>query len=439
MLKQMVQWFRPPPEAPKRSEEEIRRLYPVYRWRVFQSAFIAYGVSYMLRNNFAPVSKDVAEAMGYGYGMVGDILAGTAITYAVGKFIMGYFADRCDARKYIVVAMLLTATCNFAFGAASGIRWHTALWMLNGFVQGMAYGPCVRALSHWYSFKERGMVFNTWLVCHNIGGGLAGIIAAQATAHLGWRFAFFVPGVLAVLCAVYLMWRMIDTPKSVGLPPVEEYRDDYVAAKEPGGEREISVRELFVTYILGNKWLWLLCFANVFIYIARYSMLDWGPMYLRSVKGASISQGGLSTTVIEFAGIAGMMLMGWVSDKLGGRRARVTFFCMLPLPFVFYAIRFTPEGMLWLDMILFGLLGFLVYAPVAFSGVMSLDFTNKKAVGTATGLVGFFGYFGRVLQAKGIGYIAEHHGWSAAMNAVFICAILGVCMVALLWNAKARS
>jgi sugar phosphate permease len=54
-------------------------------------------------------------------------------------------------------------------------------------------------------------------------------------------------------------------------------------------------------------------------------------------------------------------------------------------------------------MALFGLLGFLVYAPVAFSGVMSLDFTNKKAVGTATGLVGFFGYFGRVLQAKGIG------------------------------------
>ncbi len=441
MFNKLIQWFRPPEATPRHTPEEIQELYPKYRGQIFRTAFLAYGTFYILRNNFAPVAKDVADALQYSYSEVGDILAGTAIAYAFGKFIMGYFADRCDARKYIVIAMLATAAANFAFGTASGISMHRFLWFLNGFVQGMGYGPCVRSLSHWYSFKERGTVFNSWLVSHNIGGGLAGVIAAESVKHFGWSYAFFVPGVIALLCAVYLGWKMIDTPKSIGLPPVEEFKNDYyqIDPKDAALGKELTVKELFMDHILPNKWLWLLCLANVFIYIARYSMLDWGPTYLRAVKGAGISAGGISTMIIEFSGIFGMLIMGWLSDKVGGRRARVTFFCMLPLPFVFYALRITPEGMLWLDMVLFGVLGFLIYAPVAFSGVMALDFTTKKAVGTATGLVGLFGYVGRTIQAKGIGYIAENHGWDAVMNTIVICVSIGVFMVFLLWNAKAKA
>jgi OPA family glycerol-3-phosphate transporter-like MFS transporter len=439
MISSFFQWFKPQPAAPRRSDEDVARLYPMYRWRVFQSAFIAYATFYVVRNNFAPVAKDVGEAMGYNYSQIGNILAGTAIAYGIGKFIMGYFADRCDARKYVFVAMLLTALCNFAFASASNYPMHQFLWMLNGFVQGMGYGPNVRALSHWYSFRERGTVFNTWLVSHNIGGGLAGVIAAQSAKYFGWSSAFYVPGAIAIVCAFYLLWRMIDTPREVGLPPVEEYKQDYPqGAKGNDHDREIPASELFMKYILPNKWLWLLCLANVFIYIARYSMLDWGPTYLREVKGASITMGGFSTMAIEFSGVLGMLLMGWISDKVGGKRWRVTFFCMLPLPFVFYAIRLTPEGMLWLDMTLFGLIGFLIYAPVAFSGVMSLDFTSKKAVGTATGLVGLFGYLGRVIQAKGIGYIAENYGWDAVIFTIEICTVIGIVTVLLMWNAKAR-
>ena len=32
-------------------------------------------------------------------------------------------------------------------------------------------------------------------------------------------------------------------------------------------------------------------------------MLDWGPMYLREIKGATLQDGGIVILVIEFAGI----------------------------------------------------------------------------------------------------------------------------------------
>jgi len=436
MIAKCIQWFKPAPHLPRLAPVEVARRYPAYRWRIFEAAFIAYATFYVVRNNFAPVSKEIGAALHYDKSMIGDLLAGTAIAYGLGKFVMGYLADRSDARKYVAVGMLLTAALNFLFGATANYWSHLFLWTINGFVQGMGYGPCTRGLSHWYSVKERGKIFGVWNISHNIGGGIAGFLAAWCAKHWGWQSAFYVPGIIAVIGALYLFWRMRDTPQSQGLPPVEEYKNDW-----PPGERheqELNFKEMFLKYILPNRMLWILSFANIFVYIARYAMVDWGPTYLKEVKGASLTEGGFSTTVIEFAGAAGMLTMGWVSDKLGGRRARVSVMAMIPLALAFVGILLAPAGMLWLDLVLFAVIGFLVYVPVMYSGVMSLDLTSKKAVGTAAGFVGFFGYVGRVIQGKGIGWIAQHHGWDAALWSVVGCTAVGIVLLAFLWNVRPR-
>ncbi len=220
-------------------------------------------------------------------------------------------------------------------------------------------------------------------------------------------------GIIATLGAIYLFWRMRDTPQAEGLPPVEEFKNDWPPDETERHERELGFKEMFLKYFLPNRMLWMLASANMFVYIARYSTVDWGPTYLKETKGASLTEGGFSTTVIEFAGAAGMLTMGWVSDKLGGRRARVNVMAMIPLLLAFAAIRVVPNGMLWLDMLLFAVIGFFVYVPVMFSGVMSLDLTSKKALGTAAGFVGFFGYVGRVIQGKGLGWSPFPVGWIA--------------------------
>jgi MFS transporter, OPA family, glycerol-3-phosphate transporter len=50
--------------------------------------------------------------------------------------------------------------------------------------------------------------------------------------------------------------------------------------------------------------------------------------------------------------------------------------------------------------------------------VRSLDLTTQKAVGTAAGFVGFFGYVGRVIQGKGLGWVAPHNGWDLVLLAL---------------------
>ena len=89
----------------------------------------------------------------------------------------------------------------------------------------MGWPPCGRSIGHWFSLKERGSYFAIWNIAHNIGGGLAGILAAFAASNYGWQAAFYFPGIIAVIGSCYLFWRLRDTPQSVGLPSIEEYKN----------------------------------------------------------------------------------------------------------------------------------------------------------------------------------------------------------------------
>ncbi|MCB1158503.1 MAG: MFS transporter, partial [Leptospiraceae bacterium] len=147
-----------------------------------------------------------------------------------------------------------------------------------------------------------------------------------------------------------------------------------------------------------------------------------------------------SVLIIEFGGIGSTILMGWLSDKLGGRRGMVSLLCMIPIFFAFLMILLNPPGRLWLDMTMLAVIGFFVYPPVMLLGVASLDVTSKKAVGTAAGFVGLFGYIGRTVQAKGLGWLASHseYGWPYVLYSILFATILGIILLGLTWNIKPR-
>jgi OPA family glycerol-3-phosphate transporter-like MFS transporter len=83
--------------------------------------------------------------------------------------------------------------------------------------------------------------------------------------------------------------------------------------------------------------------------------------------------------------------------------------------------------------------GFFIYPPVALLGVTGLDFTSKKAVGTAAGFIGLFGYIGRMVQGKALGSIAEMYGWNPAFYAILASTFLGIVLLSLTWRLKPQT
>ncbi|MEN8196922.1 MAG: YmdB family metallophosphoesterase [Pseudomonadota bacterium] len=356
-----------------------------------------------------------------------------------------------DWEFFMAFGLFLTACLNFAFGSSTSYPMHMFLWTLNGFAQGMAGPPFARMLTHWYGSHERGTISSRWNINHNIGGGLAGVIAAYAASRWGWGSAFVVPGIINIVGAGYLLLCLKDTPQSEGLPKIEEYHNDYTDDELAHGkdthETELGTRELFVKYIFKNKILWLFAAANFCVYTVRYGMLDWAPLYLAEVKGANLTDGGWAILVMEFGGIPSTLLIGWLSDKIGGRRGLLAFLCMIPIMLAFVIIILNPPGRMAVDLAALAMIGCFIYPALAMVGVSAIDSASKKAAGTAAGFVGLWGYAARTVQAKGFGSILDHlsathsleYAWNFILWTIVGCTCVGMVLLFFTRNIRPKA
>jgi OPA family glycerol-3-phosphate transporter-like MFS transporter len=71
-------------------------------------------------------------------------------------------------------------------------------------------------------------------------------------------------------------------------------------------------------------------------------------------------------------------------------------------------------------------------------GVAACDLVPKKAVGTAAGLTGLFGYLGATVAELGIGLIVQHYGWNIGFISIITAAVLSIALLALTWNVHDR-
>lgn len=280
-----------------------------------------------------------------------------------------------------------------------------------------------------------------WNVAHNVGGGLIGPLAIVGIAIFGeWQSKFYFPGMVAMLVAV-IAWLLIrDTPQSCGLPPVELYKHDAAKDYSEKYEKEFSAKQIFFDYVFNNKLLWLIAFANAFVYLVRYGVLDWAPTYLEEAKGMSVKETGWAYFLYEYAGIPGTLLCGWISDKIfKGRRAPSIIIFMALVLFAVIVYWKNPAGNILIDNIALVMIGFLIYGPVMLIGVQALDLVPKKAAGTAAGFTGLFGYLGGALFANiALGSVVDVFGWDGGFYILIAACILSIILCAFTWNKEKK-
>ena len=85
-------------------------------------------------------------------------------------------------------------------------------------------------MTKWFSKKERGTKTGLWNISHNVGGmlvpPLVGIGVGILVKPLARRRVYF-PAIIAMVISVLVWINAKDTPESEGLPPIDEYRNDY--------------------------------------------------------------------------------------------------------------------------------------------------------------------------------------------------------------------
>ena len=435
----MIGFLKPAAHSQPRADEDVDSSYSRLRLQVFLGIFIGYAGYYLVRKNFTLAMPFLIEE-GYSKTELGFALSGVAIAYGLSKFIMGSVSDRSNARNFMSLGLLASALVMIVMGttidklpvASSSVAIMFALLMLNGWFQGMGWPPSGRVMVHWFSPAERGTKMAVWNVAHNLGGGLVGVIAILGMTLFGdWHSVFYFHGMIALVIGMFIWITVRDTPQSQGLPAIEQYKESYPTAfqYQESHETEFSAKEIFLTYVLNNKLLWAIAIANAFVYLVRYGVLDWAPVYLSEVKGFSFDESSWAYALYEWAGIPGTLLAGYLSDKVfKGHRTPVLIIFMALTLICVLIYWLNPPGNPQLDIAMLIAIGFFVYGPVMLIGLFALDLVPKKAAGTAAGFTGLFGYVGGAVSANiVIGYAIDRAGW----NAGFII-ISGACLISII-------
>lgn len=412
---------------------EVAKKFKYWQTRTIIASMIGYALFYFVRKNLSIAMPAMQEDLGITKGDLGLFLTLHGLLYGVSKFANGFIGDRVNARYFMVTGLVLSAVCNILFGFSSAVLVFGIVWMLNGWFQGMGFPPCARLLTHWIPPTQLATKMSIWNTSHSIGAGLVVIVCGYIVS-LGWRWCFWFPSIIALVGAVGLWFALRDTPRSVGLPELNQ-KGAGEAEEESSKEFKAFVRK----HVFGNPTIWVLAFANFFVYIVRYAVLDWGPTLLGEWKGISIQHAGWMVAAFEISGILGMLTAGWATDRFfGGRGPRVCVLCMA-LATVFIALFWgLQEPSMWLATCLLGAAGFCIYGPQALVGIAAANIATKKAAATAVGFTGLFGYASTLVSGWGLGLLAQHYGWDVAVGALILIAVVGTLIFMAAWTAKAN-
>jgi len=477
----MITFLNPPPPKEPLPKEKVDPAYKRLRLQVFLGAFIGYAAYYLVRKNLAlaiPGMIQPVESGGLGYTKLelGIALSAISIAYAFSKFLMGALSDRSDARKFLVIGLVLSSILMMSVGlfrfATSSVVIIFMFMLVIGWLAGMGWPPCGRVMVHWFSHNERSFKMSIWNTSHTFGSGLMGNLSALGTGLIGglflvdigggifveqsWRAVFVFPSAVALLIAGFCWWALRDTPQSCGLPAIDQYRNDISVKKELSSDRKIPVSELFVKYIFKNKILWLIALANIFVYLIRYGVADWSPTYCQEAGLLTSEQSKMAFSLHNYAGVPGTIVCGLISAKFfKGRCAPANvIYMLLVLVFVIVYWKAAPIASFLSESFSTNLtsttvtvvyssliaIGFFIYGPVALIGVQAVNLVPKNAAGTAAGFVGLFGYLiGDALLSKVlVGAVADNVslGWETVFYIFIAGSILAALFSATTWKRE---
>ena len=432
------------------------KTYRRMQWRVLIATMIGYTLFYFMRKNFSFAMPGLEQDCGITKAQLGNFLFAGGIVYGVSKFLNGFVGDRVNSRKMLCLGLLACTLVNVAFGfvpdftAGRTMVWtFGALLVLNQFFQGTGFPPCARLIAFWVPPQELATKMSVWNTSHSIGGGLVakvcGVImglGALGAANQGvgmWKWCFWTMAILGGL-GLILMWVWLPgTPEEEGLAasdsrPAEHSNIRTFEHSNISPSRPSAMRNVFC-----SPAIWMLGLCNFAINAVRSLVADWGPTMLQESRQFTASESGTVIMLFEFAGIVGMLVSGWATDRLfGGRAPRLCMFLMALTAVLLAAFLVVPSAGLASAALVVA--GFTLYGPQALTGVTATNLATKALTGTAIGFISLFSYVGVSVAGKLCGSLAQSTGgWAAPVWTMAGVAACGTFFFLTLWNAKAQA
>jgi sugar phosphate permease len=365
---------------------------------------------YLCRKNLSVAIPMIQKSFGASKAQIGDIISYSAAAYAVGKFIFGPVIDKFGGRLCLLLVMAGVALFGGLGGFAGSIPMLVVCYSANRFCGSAGWGAIVKLTPTWFPKRHWALAMALLSLSFVFGGVVALVLAGKIAAWSGdnWRMVMGLPS-LVLLALLVIMWRVLPND-----------REAVKAGRSASASSGFNFA--YVGRLLKLPQLWIVCGMAFALYIMRETFNDWTVDFFKTEGGPAMSSqvAALLSTPFDAAGAVGIVLLGWMFDRLKGLRRTIVLFSTLALlAFLIYWLPSLYRLGLWQVETTIALIGFLSYGPYSLlAGVLAVEIGGREGIGTVAGLVDSSGYLATVFAGHYFGRLIDTSGYNGAFHAL---------------------
>jgi MFS transporter, Spinster family, sphingosine-1-phosphate transporter len=296
-----------------------------YRWRLVVILCFAAGLNYADRTALSAVFPLLKAEFGATDQQLGGVGAVFLWAYAAASPVAGALADRWSRSRMVVFSLAGWSLVTLATAFARSMDEILLTRVLLGLAEAAYLPAAIALIADYHASDTRATAIGLHTAGLTVGLIAGGTGAGYLGEHYGWRTGLLLLGglglVLAALAFVWLRDRSVPGVKAA--PPIVE-----------------SLQAL-----LSRPSCLIIMAEAMTVSIGTWIFLNWLPLYFQETFQLSLAQAGFAGTfMLQGAGVVGLLVGGWFSDRVAGHQPRrrmliqaVCLFVAAPFLLVFLA------------------------------------------------------------------------------------------------------
>ena len=275
--------------------------------RVFWTCAGAWGLDSMDGFVFQYMIPAIVAGLGLTLVQAGSIASANYFAGAIGGWTGGWLADRYGRARVLKITILWFSIFSFLSGLAQDYQQLLILRTIQGFGFGAEWAVGAVLLGELVAPQHRGKALGAVQSAAGPGSMMAAILAGPVAASFGWRVAFFI-GVLPALLVFFVRQDGDDA---------EIYTDAKARSLKAG--RTFLPGAIFRPEL--RRLTALACLLALGSQGAGFAISNYLTTFLSQERGLSISVAGIYVLFNSLGGFFGFLTNAYLSDRVGRRNA----------------------------------------------------------------------------------------------------------------------
>lgn len=291
---------------------------PRVRWGIGVLLGAGVLINYFDRINLSVGAPQSQREFGLTDGELGWLFSGFFWSYALLQIPTGMILDRFGVTTVYRVSAFLWSIASAATAFAGGFGGILAARLVLGVAEGPAFPASAKATGYWFPRGERAMATSIFDAAAKFANVIGVPLVALAVVQLGWRWGFYITGLLSFLyfLAFLIVYRDPSQHPRLSAAELEYIRAGGAAPEGPAQSGEVAM----LGYVLRNRKVWGLTIGFAAYGYSFYLFLTWLPNYLvQSMHMSILKSAGFTAIPWVCATIADLVVGGWLIDHLIAR------------------------------------------------------------------------------------------------------------------------